>query len=507
MQVNGRLQRYPLLRIALFLIIGIMVGDACYPAVGTAVWLVCAVTGLAAAFLFRSEWGRNGGICFVTLALGAALISRSERQTDRPLPRNESRYEAVLTDNPVPKGKTLRCDLLLVQLNGQPLSKPIAVKATVLNDPDAPLRLQTGNGIIASSVLEKPKNRLQNPRFDYALWLKRHGYQAETFIPYWQLRTAVFPVRLGRLQQIILQARCFRDRIVRHFRRQHVEQQDEALLEAMVLGSRQALDKATREAYAASGGSHILALSGLHLGIIFSIFLLVFGQRGVGLTLSVMTMWAFTVLVGLPTSVVRSAVMLTIYAFTRLLSRQSSGLNALALAALVILVAHPMALWDVGFRLSFMAVAGILIVYKPLFQVFNPANCLLRWAWGMTCVSVSAQLFTFPLLLHYFGRFSSYFLLTNFVVIPAATLLLSLAFLLLLSTPFAALQTLFFHTMTTIAGYMNTAVTVISRLPCASLDGHYISAWQTLFLYVALFALIGAYRRFQTKKELERTGP
>ena len=183
MQVNGRLQRYPLLRIALFLIIGIMVGDACYPAVGTAVWLVCAVTGLAVAFLFRSEWGRNGGICFVTLALGAALISRSERQTDRPLPRNESRYEAVLTDNPVPKGKTLRCDLLLVQLNGQPLSKPIAVKATVLNDPNAPLRLQTGNGIIASSVLEKPKNRLQNPRFDYALWLKRHGYQAETFIP------------------------------------------------------------------------------------------------------------------------------------------------------------------------------------------------------------------------------------------------------------------------------------------------------------------------------------
>ena len=153
-----------------------------------------------------------------------------------------------------------------------------------------------------------------------------------------------------------------------------------------------------------------------------------------------------------------------------------------------------MALWDVGFQLSFMAVAGILIAYKPLFQLFNPITRLLRWAWGMICVSVSAQLLTFPLLLHYFGRFSTYFLLTNFIVVPAATAILYLAFLTVLSTPFVALQNLIFNAMTTITGWMNTSVTAISRLPYASIDSGHLSFLQTVCLYVFVFSIMGIYR-------------
>ena len=463
MRINGPQQRYPLLRIALFLIGGIAVGDACYPTLGTGFWLICACVGIALALLFKRAAWRNGCIFVITLTVGATLVNRSEQHADCKLPHGESHYEAIISNTPTLHGKTWRCDLLLTKLNGQPLRNAITVKATVLNDPNRPMQLQTGNGIIASSVLEKPQNRWPNAHFDYALWLKRHGYQAETFIPYWQFQTAEVPMTLGRRQRATLQVRRLRDRI-------------------------------TREAYALSGGSHILALSGLHIGIIFGIFLLVFGRNVFAMTLSILTIWAFAFLVGLPPSVVRSAVMLTIYAFVSLLGRENISLNTLALAALIILIAQPMTLWDVGFQLSFMAVAGILIAYKPLFQLFNPITRLLRWAWGMICVSVSAQLLTFPLLLHYFGRFSTYFLLTNFIVVPAATAILYLAFLTVLSTPFVALQNLIFNAMTTITGWMNTSVTAISRLPYASIDSGHLSFLQTVCLYVFVFSMMGIYR-------------
>ena len=217
MRINGPLQRYPLLRIALVLIGGIAVGDACYPTLGTGFWLICACVGIALALLSKRAAWRNGCIFVITLTVGATLVNRSEQHADCKLPHGESHYEAIISNTPTQHGKTWRCDLLLTKLNGQPLGNAITVRATVLNDPNRPMQLQTGNGIIASSVLEKPQNRWSNAHFDYALWLRRHGYQAETFIPYWQFQTAEVPMTLGRRQRATLQVRRLRDRIIRHF--------------------------------------------------------------------------------------------------------------------------------------------------------------------------------------------------------------------------------------------------------------------------------------------------
>ena len=185
--------------------------------------------------------------------------------------------------------------------------------------------------------------------------------------------------------------------------------------------------------------------------------------------------------------------MLTIYALSTLSNEENQSLNSLALAALVVLLPQPMMLWDISFQLSFMAVAGILIAYKPLFYTVYPTNRLLRWAWGMICISLSAQILTFPLLLHYFGSFATYFLLTNFIVIPAATAILYLALLAFVSMLIPALQTWIVNLMTMIAGWMNTAVTTISHLPYAAIDSGKISISQTICLYIAVFSLIRIY--------------
>ena len=166
MRINGPLQRYPLLRIALVLIGGIAVGDACYPTLGTGFWLICACVGIALALLSKRAAWRNGCIFVITLTVGATLVNRSEQHADCKLPHGESHYEAIISNTQTLHGKTWRCDLLLTKLNGQPLRNAITVKATVLNDPNRPMQLQTCNGIIASSVLEKPQNRWPNAHFD-----------------------------------------------------------------------------------------------------------------------------------------------------------------------------------------------------------------------------------------------------------------------------------------------------------------------------------------------------
>ena len=217
MQVNGFLQRFPLLRIALYLAIGIIVGEACYPTLGTGFWAICASIGLVAALLFKPPKWQNCCILFVTLTLGAALISKSNQKADRPLPHGISHFEGIITSTPTLKGKTWRCDLMLTRLNGQALHEAMKVKTTILNDPNRPMQLQVCNGIIATSVLNKPQNHWKNASFDYALWLRRHGYQAETFIPYDQFHTAKFPITLSRWQRITLHIRQFRDHILRHF--------------------------------------------------------------------------------------------------------------------------------------------------------------------------------------------------------------------------------------------------------------------------------------------------
>jgi competence protein ComEC len=203
--------------------------------------------------------------------------------------------------------------------------------------------------------------------------------------------------------------------------------------------------------------------------------------------LTVAAIWGFVLLVGLPVSVVRSAVMISAYALVSLAGHRRMSLNALALAALCILMVNPDSLFDVGFQLSFAAMLAILLllplVDKQRIQRFLFDRPLLRWLWGLTTVSLAAQVGVAPLIAYYFGRFSTYFLLTNLIVIPAATAILCLALLALLlpATGVLLLQ---------VTAWLNAALTLIaSRLPLASIEGLRPSALQTAMVYVIIVSV------------------
>ena len=471
--VNGSIQRYPLLRITLALGIGIAIETQLLSQVTPWVWIGFMVVGMLLSRLLRHELAKSCCLLWATIALGGFLARTSRAQNLPTLPQGESHFEAVITDIPIQKGKTWRCDIRIMRLNNHLLRHPLLLKASILNSPQRDMHLAIGQGLVADAMLEPLRDTPQQVHFNYALWLKRQGYVGETFIPYWQLRTQKLPLSLPFWQRLQLKLHCIRAKMLCYLHGLAPNTMENALITALILGEKRALPRALKDDFNMAGASHILALSGLHLGIIFS----------------------------LPIPAVRSAIMLSMYCITFILQREDKPFNALALSACIILVANPVALFDAGFQLSFMAVLGIAIIYSPLSSYWKPQLLPLRWAWELTCVSLAAQLFTLPLVLYYFGRVSPYFLLSNFVVIPATTGLLYLAIVLLVSTPIHGLQLLVYHLMLQIAQGMTAGVHGIVQLPGAQLPAIYTTLSQTFLLYVALFALVGAWYKLQAKRE------
>ena len=265
----------------------------------------------------------------------------------------------------------------------------------------------------------------------------------------------------------------------------------------MALGDKSLISKEVKQDYSISGASHILALSGLHLSIVYvllSFLFMRFRKYIIAQLLILTAIWSYVFLAGLTPSVLRSAIMLTIYSTIKLIGRERVSLNTLALAALVMLLYDPFTLYDIGFQLSFMAVLSILTTV-PMIYSFIPKRFLGRyrlvdWIVGMMVVSLAAQLGTAPLVAHYFGQLPTYFLITNIVAIPLATAILYLviAFFLLMSFPFA--QIYIAKVIAWLSGTMNAALQQIASFPYASIDEIQISAIKAFMLYVLMFCLL-----------------
>ena len=290
--------------------------------------------------------------------------------------------------------------------------------------------------------------------------------------------------RIDRSKQFFLSQRT---KLLDRFANHGVDGDAYAVVAAMSLGDKSALTRDLKETYSISGASHVLALSGLHLGIIYmllSAFLPCRRWPALSQFLIILFIWAFVFLVGMSVSVVRSAIMLTVYGLLSIGNRDKMSVNALAFTAIVMLMWSPAWLFDVGFQMSFMAVFAILL-FVPLFEDVFSAKYLMehRWIkriWGLVVVSCSAQLGVAPLIAFYFGRFSTYFLLTNFIVIPAAMVILWLSIVVLLFPSLA-------YILLYIVQLLNAVLLRITAIPGASIDNLHPSILQVSLIYVLIF--------------------
>ena len=445
----------------------------------------CAVGVALVAALCLRRWPvlQSLAILLCMAAFGGVRSSTVRQQQQRVTwPDGFVSYEAVIVSETAEKPKTMGMDVVMAGSGRQ-------LKCYVEKDGRS-RGLKVGDRLQICSRIERG-SEWHWGAFDYRRYLEVHGFSGQTFVRAsdWQLMPASWQ-GLSVWQQARLRFLCYRHRLLGRYRQLGAEPEQYAVLAAMTLGDKSAMTKELREVYAVSGASHVLALSGLHLGIIYVLLsLLVVGRRfrAVLQATAVLSIWAFALLVGLPTSVVRSALMISTYALLSLTGRGRMSVNALSLAAFCILAVSPDSLFDVGFQLSFAALLAILLV-KPLLEKlvrreFLFEHPVVRWLWGLTTVSAAAQVGVAPLIAYYFGRFSTWFLLTNFIVIPAATLILYLALVTLL-LPLAGTLLLW------VVGGLNRALTFMAvSLPCASIEGLHPSAVQTAMVYVVLVCL------------------
>ena len=213
-----------------------------------------------------------------------------------------------------------------------------------------------------------------------------------------------------------------------------------ATIGALTLGYKDDIDPEVKRHFQASGAAHVLAVSGLHTGILYAllIWLLTGGgfskpmyedrfRKTTHCIIVIIAMWAYAWLTGMTPSVVRAVIMVTIVEIGKIIYRESISLNTIAAAAILILLVKPEDLFSVSFQLSFAATAAIVIIMNafPLHLVGGKeiGRKTMAYVIGIIAVSLAAQAGTLPITMYYFGQISTYFLLTNLIVLPLATLL------------------------------------------------------------------------------------
>jgi competence protein ComEC len=278
-------------------------------------------------------------------------------------------------------------------------------------------------------VAKSPESILppKNPHeFDYKAFLARKGIQSRQFLS--KNYVILDSSKSLKSEYALLH---LRNSISNLLQDKIPDPQSEQIALALLLGQKQNLDPAIRDGYVQAGVMHILAVSGLHVGIVYAIFLILMKPLKLKknwaktyLIFVVLLIWLYAFLTGLSPSVVRAATMFTLLSLGQMRERKPSIFNILAFSAMLMIAINPDVIFEVGFQLSYLAVAGIVLIQPMILNWWLPPNRILEYIWQLTSVSLAAQLATFPLSIYYFHIFPTYFLLGNLFIIPLAFLIM-----------------------------------------------------------------------------------
>lgn len=502
--------RYPFLRITL----GWVAGSAAsflLPVSFPAGWLWAAV----ALFLFillpvasRSlsrRWadGTGWGLAGLLMLTGAAWTQTDRWQPTVEWPMEACAYRAVV-DGRVQGGgsRSVGWSAYLVDDGQRFVGK--RVRVTALKN-DSTERLKVGDGVWLYGEVEPLRNNGNPGEPDFAGMMRRNGWEGRMFLKpgCWRRMAAEPTLLLHDLplwERMRIASARWREKLIARYGAAGVNGDELAVLTALTLGDKGLLRDELRERYARTGTSHVLALSGLHLSILyFFLFLLLSGGvrlpgfRVVREVVLLGFVWLFVWLAGAPLSLVRAAVMCSLLSAGRLVWERMPAVNNLALAALGIVMVKPSALFDIGFQLSFLAVIFILAGVPLFMRLWSPRHRVLRWGWNLVAVSCCAQLGTAPLVGLYFHQLPVWFLAANFVVIPLVTCLLGGAVLFFLLGWIGPVGICLGKGLSVGVACMNQALSSLSNWPYSYVDV-YPSVWTVVGMYVVLLFAYVAFR-------------
>ena len=437
-------------RLTICLATGIFLFDTLWPKnfswpYWVAIWLLLVIVCGGVFWFSRWRWrwlfGVMAGMAFFLWGGISVVHQRETVQYDWD--GEPAIYKGIVESVPEVRGKTFRAE---VRVDVQRLSngnwKRIDRNILLSWMPDSLSKpLACGDSVCFYAKVSYPFSEKELTRFDYGDYLLRKSISgtALAYAGNWRCTGKPRSLSVSQLAKVCQQ------QVVDVYRSWGFDQDVQAVVSALTIGEKTDLTPELKAMYSAAGVSHVLALSGLHVGILSCILLWLFYPltylkhgRKILAFLVVCLLWLFAFISGLSSSVVRAVVMYSLYTFASFCSEERfSGMHSLVLAAFLMLIYNPFFLFDISFQLSFTAVFSILAFYPLFSRWLCIKNCVLRYVWNTLSLSVSAQLGTLPFILYYFGSFPTYFLLVNLVVVILAggILMLTLVALCIASVP------------------------------------------------------------------------
>lgn len=503
---------YTFVRTVLFFIGGILLGMNSPDSIPSKMWwpVVVSLTGLYFLIVFyRRNLRRTVNPGWIALPLVFVLgyinvVRQTEsRDADHLLNHHErvSAYRAVITRFPEEKARSWKIEGRVTSVYS---GKWVARSANVtlyFSKEDFPQPFRYGEVMLIKGQPQEPPAPSNPGEFDYREYLRLRNIYHQHFISGGgALKVDDAPPSL--FMDLAYKGRRWAEETLKTY----IEgPRQQAIASALVLGVTDGLDDELLNAYSATGSMHILAVSGLHISILYFILLWILSPlnklpkgRWMIALISLATLWLYAFVTGLPPSVLRAVGMFSFLAIARPWAKSTNVYNTLAVSAFCLLIFDPFLVRSVGFQLSYLAVLGIVYIYPRILRLWEPDHWLTIEVWKLSAVSIAAQIATFPLGLLYFHQFPNYFLLSNLLVVPLSFVVLILGLILLGFSFLPMMAVILGFSLEWIIRFLNGIVFTLEGFPFSMIGDVYITPWQCALLLAFIVAVLCLfeYRRF-----------
>lgn len=493
--LSAAIQKHPSIRLLLPLVAGIVVGW--YLPISHIEWEWVSVIAIFAWGVLvtesvlskRNDWVFGSVLNIFLICVGYLLTSWQLTKTEYSFSGKADSYIAVVKEHPQEKPRTYLLLSDVYEHNG----KSHLFLLYIAKD-EASASITRNDTILLKTKLQAPSNE-NTGDFDYVSYLKRKGISGTAYIGAKDWKIKGHNSHTSWLQRL----QDYREIVINKYKSLGFKDDTLAVLAALTTGVKDDLSDEIRETYSVAGVSHILALSGLHIGLIYGFmlfFLIPLWKRmpyikPFSICFIIVTLWLYAIFTGLSTSVVRSTFMFSVHAIALLREERPATIHILTLTAFGMLLYNPLWIFDVSFQLSFTAVASILTL-QPIISAMlpQPSNGIIKKMKDIMTVSIAAQVGTAPLIVLYFHRFSTHFLLSNLLVLPIITIIIYGAVFMLILTPFANLQQWVGDGINCLINFLNGTLHQLTHLPLASIDNLWTNVIEITFFYCCIYLFI-----------------
>lgn len=404
------------------------------------------------------------------------------------------------------KSSYYQVKVALESVDGKEIHKSIHL---LLNSKDSTLlTLKPGDKLRGNWRLNSIAGSSNPHNFDYSNYLDKQSIFFQCWLSNsdWIKQESATPIGLKALAQKV-KISCLK--IIE----QHISLADhQSVIKAMVLGDKSSMTKETKSIFSETGSIHVMAVSGLHVGVIY-LFLLAlmrllsfcgFKNPWVKNILIVLCIWFYATLSGFAPSVIRASLMLTLFISAKLINKPSNIYQILMVAATCILAIDPSQVFELSFQFSFLALTGI-VYFKPIIDKYLwSSNKFVQSAISLVNVSLAAQVFILPLMLYHFHQFPVFFVVSSLLAIPLASIIIWLSLLGMLTGFIPILQLIsafIFKSLDVIIGFLLGSMSWLQSIPGHLIKGIYINQVEFLGMYGLIISYM-LWRETQNKKWL-----